>query len=129
MNPGPYWEIQAIDAQLIYRDGTFTKWNTTRTTYWVAGYDTPEDETDDIFEFDGSTSGISKAGTSYSSNITKKLRFDKTCVVNGIRGTFVSGTFELTPGDKATRVVDFGNGTCDRAASVTINGVTFNFTY
>ncbi len=128
-NPGPYWEIQAIDAQLIYSDGTFTKWNTVRTTYWVAGYDTPTDETDDIFEFDGTTSGVSKVGTNFSVKITKTLRFDKTCVVDGIRGTFVSGTFELTPGDKPTRVVDFGSGTCDRAASVTISGVTFNFTY
>jgi len=128
-NPGPYWEIQAIDAKLIYNDGTFTKWNTTRTTYWTAGYNTPTDETDDIFEFDGSTSGVSKAGTSFSVNITKTLRYDKTCVVSGIRGNFVSGTFELTPGDKPTRTVDFGNGACDRAASVTISGVTFNFTY
>ncbi len=132
-NPGPYWEIQAIEAQLIYSDGTFVKWNTTRTTYWKAGYDTPLDETDDIFEFDGTTSGVSKAGTAFSANITKTLRFDKTCVIdvngNSIRGNFVSGTFELTPGDKATRIVDFGNGACDRAASVTINGVTFNFTY
>ena len=127
-NPGPYWDIDANDAKLIYSDGTIT-WNTSRTTYWTEGYDTPIDETDDVFEFDGATSGVSKAGVNFSAEITNTLRFDKTCVVNSIRGTFVSGTFELTPGDKPTRTVDFGNGTCDRAASVTISGVTFNFTY
>lgn len=128
-NPGPYWEIQAVNAQLIYSDGTFIKWNTTRTTYWVAGYDTPDSEIDDIFEFDGSTSGINRAGKTYSATITSKLRFDNTCVVNLIRGTFVSGTFELTPQDKPTRTVDFGDGTCDRKAKVTINGITINFEY
>lgn len=127
-NP-PHWEFQAIDAQLIYGDGTFTKWNTTRTTYWIEGSNTPEDRTDDILEFEGATTGTSRAGTDYTVTITNTLRFDNTCVVNNIRGTFVSGTFEIVPDNKPMRTVDFGNGDCDRDATVTINGVTIPFSY
>ena len=40
----------------------------------------------------------------------------------GCRKHFVSGTIEHTPSQKATRKLDFGDGTCDNKAVVTIEG-------
>jgi hypothetical protein len=46
----------------------------------------------------------------------------------GCRRHFTQGTLEHTPGGKATRYIDFGNGTCDDQATVTINGTTYTIT-
>jgi hypothetical protein len=39
----------------------------------------------------------------------------------------VAGTLEMTPQNKPVRTVDYGQGTCDYAFTVTVNGVTYNF--
>lgn len=43
----------------------------------------------------------------------------------GCRRHFVQGTFDLTPSNKPTRHIDFGSGTCDDIATVTINNHTY----
>jgi hypothetical protein len=37
------------------------------------------------------------------------------------------GRIDLTPEGLATRTVDYGDGTCDDKATLTINGNTFQF--
>ena len=71
----------------------------------------------------GTTSGKSSDGKEFLANITKALLFKASCKATS--GNFpVSGTTEIKPFDKDKRIVDFGDGTCDRQFTVTINGVT-----
>ena len=74
----------------------------------------------------GTASGISATGVIYSTSITKQLVFDHTCITNRRHPT--QGSFDFTPSGKATRTVDFGNGTCDDQATVTIKGKTYTIT-
>jgi hypothetical protein len=46
----------------------------------------------------------------------------------GCRRHFTQGLLQHTPGGKATRYIDFGNGACDSDATVTINGTNYNIT-
>jgi hypothetical protein len=79
----------------------------------------------------GSASGTTAAGNSYTANITSQLIRDFSCTPNSAqqhRHPFIQGTFQFTPSGKPTRTVDFGAGTCDLNATVTINGHTYNIT-
>ncbi len=76
----------------------------------------------------GSASGTTASGKSYSANVTGQLIRDfGGCTISG-RHPFIQGTLEFIPSGKATRYVDFGNGSCDLNATVTINGKTHNIT-
>ena len=42
------------------------------------------------------------------------------------RKFFTSGTITHTPNNKPTRIIDYGDGTCDNKATVTINGKSYD---
>ncbi len=53
------------------------------------------------------------------------------CSTNGIQMScrnIVAGQLAITPDGKATRYINFGTGTCDNDATVTINGNVYNIT-
>jgi hypothetical protein len=76
----------------------------------------------------GSANGSRSTGETFSVNITNQLVRDfGTCNING-RHPFIQGTFDYSPSGKATRTFDYGSGTCDLAATVTINGVSYPIT-
>ncbi len=72
------------------------------------------------YSLTGSGSGTNINGETYSLSITNPVIVDPACKY------IAKGTIEVTPGNKPTRVLDFGDGTCDDKATVTINGNTFN---
>ena len=78
----------------------------------------------------GSANGNSSNGNSYSAIIQTQLVRDFTCAPDPLRPhrhPFISGVVDFTPGSKPKRTVNFGNGTCDMNATVTVNGNTYNF--
>lgn len=76
----------------------------------------------------GSASGTNAAGDNYTAYIKNMVRDFGACKING-RYPFISGQLEFTPGTKPTRYVDFGAGTCDTGATITINGITYSFNF
>jgi len=79
----------------------------------------------------GNATGTTVAGENFTANVTSQLVRDFTCAPNSARPgrhPFIQGTLDFTPGTKATRHFDYGNGACDDLATVTINGVTYNIT-
>ncbi len=78
----------------------------------------------------GSASGTTANGLNYSANIVSQLVKDfGTCTTsNNRRAHFIQGVLNFTPGNKPTRTIDYGNGACDNAATVTINGNFYNIT-
>lgn len=75
----------------------------------------------------GSASGTTVKGNTFTANVTTQLVRDFNCSVGG-RHPFIQGELDFTPGTKPTRHIDFGNGSCDLNATVTINGHTYNIT-
>jgi hypothetical protein len=129
-NGGPKYTVVATNAKLIFTNGETISWNSTRTTEWTAGYATPLNLNDDIYYSSGTATGINAKGDGFAVNITTPLKVDMSCVTNIThRGTVTEGVLELIPTGKAKRIVNYGSGTCDRLASVTINGITINFNF
>ncbi len=96
-------------------------WNSTRTREWIAG-DTTASWTDDEYLITGSADGQSFAGVNFTAEITQALHVKLNC------HWITEGKFSLTPEGKPARNVDYGNGTCDGDATVTIGDKTYQIT-
>jgi hypothetical protein len=69
----------------------------------------------------GSASGTCADGESFSVTITSQLVRDfGGCIING-KHPIIQGTLDMTKGTRPVRHIDFGNGTCDDQATVTVN--------
>ncbi len=103
--------------------GTIT-WSSIRQREWIAGENTVS-WSDDIYSITGTANGTTSNSNSFSSTITSPLIRN---MAVGCRKHFTQGILEHTPSGKAMRTIDYGNGTCDDQATVTINGNTYTIT-
>lgn len=118
------YEINA-NVTIIKAGGAGTiSWTSIRQREWTAGESTIT-WSDDTYSITGSASGTTANGNSFSSVITSPLIRN---MAVGCRRHFTAGVLEHTPGGKATRIIDFGNGSCDDQATVTINGNVYTIT-
>lgn len=125
INGNIYYSV-SVSGSIILANGNGTiNWESTRTREWIAGSATPGDFSDDAYSITGNGTGTTAAGDQVSVNITSPLvrRLEPGC-----RQHFVSGTIEITPSGKPERILDFGSGSCDNQATVTVNGNTYNIT-
>ena len=76
----------------------------------------------------GEASGTTGKGKSFNCTITKQLVRDFGGCKIGKKHPFIQGSMDLTVGDRPVRSIDFGQGTCDLDATVTIKGKTHNIT-
>ena len=84
-----------------------------------------------IIGITGNASGTTANGDNFSAATTSQLVRDMNCSPNSnFQGhhPFIQGTLDFTPGTKAVRHFDYGNGACDDQATVTINGNTYTIT-
>jgi hypothetical protein len=111
----------AVNGQIdkANNGGTIT-WTSNRNREWIAGSSTLS-IWDDIYLITGEADGSSN-GTNFEILIINPLRKEIGCV------NFVSGTFTLDIPQKALRTIDYGNGSCDQTATVTILNQTYTIT-
>jgi len=79
----------------------------------------------------GSANGVTAQGNNYSAVITSQLVRDFTCSPNSAqihRHPFIQGVLEFTPEGKLTRRINYGAGTCDQEATVSIGNFTKTIT-
>lgn len=107
-----------VNGQIVLANnaGTIT-WVSQRQREWVQGESTPL-WNDDVYSITGSASGTGSDGHTFTATITSALIRNMSI---GCRRHFVQGIVELTPDNRPMRTIDFGNGTCDDVATVTIN--------
>lgn len=80
------------------------------------------DPTDDVITIvSGSANGKNREGRTFSVSITN-LTKPANCKY------ITKGTVELTPNGLNTRTINYGDGTCDNKATVTVNGNSFEIT-
>jgi hypothetical protein len=106
--------IIRVDKSTIIR-------NSTRTRERISNNGTPKIFWDDEFSTTGSTIGVNAKGVAYTVEITSPL-----ISYNDYR-FFVKGTITTTTQNK-TVVLDYGDGTRDNKATITVNGTTKNIT-
>jgi len=121
--------IEVRDARLTRPNGDYTKWKSDKVITQFEGLITA-DFHDDIFSVTGSAEGQVKKGNllvGWSSSVTEPLikRFTCRWIVKGRIRTIRINSMPTSPW---VAVLDFGNGTCDNQAIITINGVAHQIT-
>jgi hypothetical protein len=116
----PNFSIQANATLVNYLNQQMT-WNSTRNREWIAG-DSTTSWVDDEYLITGSANGKSFAGVNFSAVVTQALHVKLSC------RWITEGKFTLTPENKPDRYLDYGNGTCDGDATVTIGDKTYQVT-
>ncbi|MDD4971314.1 MAG: hypothetical protein PHT07_17935 [Paludibacter sp.] len=114
----PSWSIVAKDT-VVRTDGTTVIWNSDRTRTRSNNNGTPLIYWDDVYTITGSSAGINAKGVAYTMTIDSAKPLT---TVGGFR-FFVSGAV-LIVSEKRTALLDYGDGTKDAKATVTIDGVT-----
>jgi hypothetical protein len=129
-NPPAYqYTVNVIDGKLSRPSGHFIEWNSTRVITQIEGM-ISNLPIDDWFRIEGNARGrVSRNGriSLFESNIIEPIikKFSCRWLVKGkVRTVRVSATNPTA----WIAVLDFGTGTCDNLATVTINGVTRQIT-
>lgn len=103
-------------------DGTHSTWNTNQDREFYAGYATWFNIFDDVYLITGTAHGVSAKGESYTITVNTPLRVNVGCrwIVSGSL-TLIMASWPAYP-----IVCDYGTGTCDAAATATLDGTTYN---
>jgi hypothetical protein len=110
-NGDPYF-TKTGEETLTFPDGSTATRTINHVRTMVEGYGT-NPKSDNVWEITGTDTGTNRMGDPYTVTITEALVKKFTCP------WLVSGVIEMTVNNK-TRSLDFGDGTCERDATLTL---------
>jgi hypothetical protein len=130
VNVNRQYTVEVIDGKLTKPNGNYVNWNSEKIITQIEGLVTANIPIDDIFKIEGHARGTALRGNllvAWQSTITVPLikRFNCRWIVAGRIRTVRLNTSNTSPW---IAILDFGNGTCDNQATLTINGVTYQIT-
>jgi hypothetical protein len=109
------WERKCEAGKVTTPDGRFWVHSGTQNVTQTGGSDTPLNLLDDVISVTGSSSVTNSSGTTRTSEITTALEKKVTCE------NIDKGAIKIQ-GPSHYAVIDFGDGTCDRIATISIDG-------
>ena len=112
------YTVNVTDAKITKTDGKVITWASTRKNEVVL---TPQTKIISHIYITGSANGVNSNAKKYTINITKPIKIQRGC------NYVTEGTLDLKPEGGETWTVDYGNGTCDNKATITVLGKTFDF--
>lgn len=115
------YTINVQNASITNSNGTIS-WNSTRTREWISGESTTTDPSDDVYSITGTANGTAINGNTFTVTIDQPLIVALNCAY------IQQGKLTLSPANLSPRILDFGSGACDNAATVSINGVDYEVT-
>jgi hypothetical protein len=111
-----------VTGSIIRSGGAGTiSWTSSRTRTWITGYNTGNWR-DDVYEITGTGTVTRASGKTFDINITTPLHVALDCK------WIESGIVQITPQGSNVRTLDYGSGTCDDQATLTLNGKTYSVT-
>lgn len=120
-NGHTYFTVE-VEGRIIRADNSGEiVWESSRVRTWVEGEATTV-FSDDVYLVTGTATGTNANNVTFNTEITEGLRFEGDCRY------ITAGVAEVTPVGRQTRTIDFGDGTCDNEATVTIGTRTFTIT-
>ena len=119
------WKVEVIGAKLTKHNGDFTEWNRNNVITQIEGVTAPNPR-DWVLKVEGHGNGRTKRNNiivAWNAEIIEPLikRFNCRWIVKGrvrVRRVNVTNT------TRWEGVIDFGAGTCDNRATITVNGRT-----
>lgn len=116
----PRFNITLTNGKATFEDGTSATRVSNITTKWERATSPVNDKL--IIEQSSTASGTTRGGRDYAVSLLEQLEFKRACgmAVAGIKKYVIDSQKEITIG--------YGDGDCDKAITVTVNGVTRNIT-
>jgi hypothetical protein len=116
-NNNTYFTSNIIDGVINYPNGDLATFESNRIMEWVIGESSDGilGILDDEYDITGTSTGTNRNGRKYNATITSPLRLSILC--NWVK----QGTLELQPENLYSRIVDFGDGSCNSEIMVDIN--------
>ncbi len=108
------------DLQVTMQNGVVASVTGTRSAEWIEGFASGT-WTDNVFLITGDRDIAFSSGFNHDLLVLEALRRESTC------DYFVSGVLEVTR-NNGTGTLDYGDGTCDNLAVLTINGQEYEIT-
>jgi hypothetical protein len=114
-------DLPAIDDD---RPATTVIYKSDKTKTWSKGFGS-FNPFDDEFTVTGNFNGTNRKGVTYSAEITEDITHKTECWKSAIFMPVAGKIKYTTPQGEA--LVDYGDGTCDKKVTVTINGRTYEY--
>ncbi len=113
-----YFSVMLEGGKVTTPEGQEISKEVNRTRTFVEGFDTRWDTRDDIWHINGVATGLNREGISFTREITSALWKEIGC-------RFITrGTVLIQAEGRPDVVLDYGDGTCDPYATITVNGET-----
>jgi hypothetical protein len=112
------WQVNIINGKITNKQSNkWIEWSTVRNHEQIKGNGSPFYSLDNVYQITGSSEGSKSNGNSWTSEITQPVIRKFTCAWR-VKGEI---TFNRNSNTK-TAVLDYGDGSCDDQATVTVNG-------
>jgi hypothetical protein len=111
------WTRTYVNGVITAPDGRVWNHNSVRNISMVAGLSTPRDWSDDAYTITGTAQTVNPNGVSRQSTIQTPLHKEVSC-------DYIDQGSIFYQGNNHTLLLDFGNGTCDDQATVSVNNGT-----
>lgn len=117
----PSFSIVVVGGKATWPDGTFATREANRTREWIRADNPVNDE----WRVTGTAAGTNRNGKAYTMEIIEALVYKRECAVSSRIFMAVAGEKVLTT-ENRQMTINYGDGTCDRMVTVTINGESKN---
>jgi hypothetical protein len=107
------YNTEVRNGKITAPDGATFTWESDRTT--IIAFLSGE------IVIKGTASGVNQLGIAYTANITNDIILKRDCKY------ITQGTLEINPEGFETRTVDYGDGTCDNLATVSVGEFSVQF--
>lgn len=114
----PEFTAVLTNGKATFEDGSVASRESTITWQWVRATSPADDQL--VIKQSSRADGTTRGGREYEVTLLENLVYKRFCgiAVDGIKHYLIDGEKEIT--------IDYGDGTCDGAITVTVNGVTRN---
>ena len=117
-----WWEITENGSIIKANNGGTVTWISDRQLEWTEGMATLYQWWDDVYQLTGEAHGVNSLGDNYQYTIVTPLKRKLNCqwIASGVITLQVTGLPLIT--------MDYGDGTCNNNATITLNGQTYPIT-
>lgn len=122
LNAGNNWPRYAAftEAKIEFADKKFITYHAEYIRLQSEGAATPLILADDVWRIEGSSSGTTREGVAWTASYPSAVVKKASCK------WFSSGSVLITPSGDVPRTINFGDGTCDNKATLTIEDKTID---
>jgi hypothetical protein len=117
-NDAPKFNVVLENGKAIFPDGSFAVRESDITWEWIRAANPSNDYL--LIDQASTANGTTRGGRSYAVSLSEGLKYKRFCgiAVDGIKRYIIDEEKEI--------VIDYGDGECDKAVTITVNGVTHN---